>query len=187
MYTTEDDRRDITADEYYEDAVREAFEILGEHKETISTVKKLLDQLSGDEKEHFQQLRKSLHSSEKLIDDNIDVLKEKFGSELSPGKCVTTCVCVRSCIHVLVRIYFAEDIVVNPIEKSTVEALLNFWKELKHAFETRTSNKKLPGQVELEDWLQKVDRKTRTQYDVIGSLMMKIKSMPHHPHNEKEQ
>jgi hypothetical protein len=77
----------------------------------------------------------------------------------------------------------------DPVDKSTLETLLNFWKEVKRDFkELKSSSTKTSESVEgLEKWLEIVDRKTRTQYDIIESMIAKIKTMPHNNgHHEKE-
>ena len=87
LFYTDDHRTyNVSADEYYEDAIREAFEILGDHQETILTIKQKLNGTCEEKDENVDKLRTLLQPIENLITKNIEILKEKFGSELSLSK-----------------------------------------------------------------------------------------------------
>jgi hypothetical protein len=85
-YAEDDPRYNMSMDEYYVDAMQEAFELLGEHREMITMVESQLNLVSKENVDRWKNLSKLLLATDNVIEQNTEVLREKFGSELSYSK-----------------------------------------------------------------------------------------------------
>lgn len=72
----------ITADYYYEEALKEAMTILGEHKDIVARMKLSLGLLDSEENHEHQELGKFFQTAGDLLDKKSNALRDKFFSEI---------------------------------------------------------------------------------------------------------